>query len=92
MRSGERENNTAYNMEIYDVTKKLLGPIEPIGDTHVDDERHENLKSTINLIHKLLCDLIETASYSNCPEHSRSRAGKTANEFLKELTNYKQPS
>jgi gamma-glutamyl phosphate reductase len=70
-------------MEIYDVVKKLLGPIEPVGETRADDERYENLQTTITLIDKLLLDIDHVSSFSSSHEFSVSRAGKRAKSFLK---------
>ena len=72
-------------MEIQDVVRKILGPIEPIGETNADNERYENLKVTIDLINTLLFDISQVAQYSTCPEFSRSRAGKRAKQFLIEI-------
>jgi hypothetical protein len=70
-------------MEIYDVVTKLVGPIHPVGAEHIDPGRLENLKTTIALVDKLLCDISTVASdNSGRQEHSRQRAGKLASEFL----------
>jgi len=60
----------------YDVVKKLTGPIEPVGETHTDGHRYENLRGTIELIELLLVDITEVA-------HSMSRAGLRAARFLR---------
>ena len=39
-------------MELIDIVNKLIGNIEPIGDTSVDEERFENLKSYCELINE----------------------------------------
>lgn len=44
-------------MELYDVVKKLIGPIEPVGDSHIDAERLENLKVACDLVDKLVQDI-----------------------------------
>ena len=31
-------------MEIIDIVRKLTGLIEPVGETHTDDKRFENLQ------------------------------------------------
>lgn len=31
-------------MDIYEVVTKLVGPIDPAGETHTDKKRFENLK------------------------------------------------
>ena len=32
-------------IDVYKVVKKLIGEIDPIGETQTDDERFENLKA-----------------------------------------------
>ena len=32
-------------MELIDVVRKLVGPISPIGESHADEKRFENLKN-----------------------------------------------
>jgi len=73
-------------LDVYEVTKKLLGPIDPIGETRTDDERYENLKATILVVDKLLSD-IDDVAYQNkdCHEHSRKRAADEAAEFFNKL-------
>ena len=41
-------------MELIDVVDKLVGRIEPIGDTSVDEERFENLKAYCELINEMV--------------------------------------
>ena len=41
-------------MEVYDVVKKLIGPIEPVGESHTDEKRFENLKALTELVDSLL--------------------------------------
>jgi len=72
-------------MEIYDVVKKLLGEIEPVGETHVDDKRFENLSATTLLVDKLLFDISQVAVSASRQEYSMSRAGKHAEQFLKDI-------
>ena len=69
-------------MKIYDVVKKLVGEIEPIGETNTDNERFENLKNMTDLVDRLLSDIDSVAwRNKNRHEYSRSRAGKYADEF-----------
>lgn len=41
-------------MELIDIVNKLVGRIEPIGDTSVDEERFENLKAYCELINEMV--------------------------------------
>ena len=73
-------------MTNYDVVKKLIGEIYPVGETHTDDRRFENLKEMIELVDKLLTD-IDKVAYRNKDrvEFSMKRAGGCAKEFLDKL-------
>ena len=71
-------------MEYYDVIKKLLGPIMPIGETNIDDKRYENLKNTIIVAEKLISDIYDTSAVATRQEYSMKRAAKLAEEFLRE--------
>ncbi len=70
-------------MEIKDVIMKLVGPIDPIGSTHVDNERFENLKILCNLVDSLVTD-IDNVAYKNerASEFSKKRAAEFAANFL----------
>jgi hypothetical protein len=71
--------------DAYDIVKKLLGPIEPVGETQADDERYKNLLAMTHLVDKLLFDISFVAGFASCQEHSVSRAGNWAKNFLKEF-------
>mgnify|MGYP006909289101 CR=1 FL=1 len=72
-------------MDIYEVVKKLLGPIEPIGDSGIDEKRFANLIETEKLVNQLLFDINQVASYRDCQEYSRKVAGERAEQFLKDI-------
>lgn len=74
---------------MYELNKKLLGPLEPVGETNCDDGRFENLKQTLKLLVQLLDDIEEVATNSDSHEFSVSRAGKEAKQFLDDLITYK---
>ena len=70
-------------MTVYDVVKKLVGPISPIGESNVDDERFENLKTMTDLVGRLLEDIDDVATFeTGRQEYSRKRAGEYADKFL----------
>lgn len=58
-------------MEIYDVVTKLIGEIEPVGASHIDPKRLENLKEMTQLVKELLTD-IECVRYDNSSMHEDS--------------------
>ena len=69
-------------MDVYEVAKKLLGPIEPVGETNADAKRYENLEATINLVAKLMSDLSQLTNYAYRPEASMKKAGLKALSFI----------
>lgn len=43
---------------IYEVATSLIGEIEPVGSTHIDKERKNNLKTHISLMNMLVDDVM----------------------------------
>ncbi len=72
-------------MCLYDIVKKLTGPICPAGDSSVDEERYNNLKNLIYLVETLVFDIERVSDLKNSYEFSVSKAGKLAHGFLTEL-------
>jgi hypothetical protein len=69
-------------MELHDLVMRIIGPVMPVGETHVDDSRLENLKSLIWLIGKLddkVCEIILENRYRK--EASVLRACQTAWDY-----------
>ena len=72
-------------MEIYDVVKKLVGEIKPIGETNEDNRRFKNLKVMSDLVDRLIYDIDNVAAGNNSYMDSIKKAGKFADEFLTQL-------
>ena len=71
---------------IYEVVKKLVGHIEPIGETRTDERRLENLTKTIILVDKLVFDIgLVADGNKNRIECSMKKSGKLAHKFLHDL-------
>lgn len=70
---------------VYEVTHRLLGMIEPVGETNVDEVRLLNLKDTIDLTNALIDDIILVGRHKDRGEYSMSEAGKTADNFITHL-------
>ncbi len=72
-------------IDVYEVVKKLVGEISPVGETQTDNVRFENLKDMTDLVDKLLTDIDWIASnYKNnhsYSTYSMKRAAEYANEF-----------
>ena len=73
-------------MTNHDVITKLIGPIDPVGDSNIDNKRFENLKVMTELVDKLLFDINQVAIY-NADRHEASMklAGRFAHNFIKEV-------
>lgn len=72
-------------MDHYEIVKKLIGPVRPVGETRADDERYENLKALTELIDRLVFDVGEVSVDAGRSEFSVNRAGVHAEAFLREL-------
>lgn len=70
-------------MEIKDIVLKLVGDVNPIGETNTDNKRFENLKVLCELVNELV-GIIDNVHYSNkdFQEFSIKRASEYANNFL----------
>ena len=74
-------------MEVYDVVGKLIGPIEPLGQSHTDEKRFENLKALTELVDSLLNDICAVGQCKNQHEASLKKAGEVADEFYGSIGN-----
>ena len=72
-------------MDIYEVVKKLVGPISPVGETYADNDRFENLKTMTELVDKLVFDINAVVPNKDRVEYSMKKAGEFADKFLTDL-------
>ena len=70
-------------MDLHEIVKKLVGKINPIGETTTDNERFENLRVLCDLVENLIID-IDNVNYQNKQSHEYSvkRAAEYADNFL----------
>ena len=68
-------------MEYEDVVNKLIGEIDPVGETHTDNARYKNLSEMTALIDRLMYEMHKIAKYDR-PEYSINRAAKHCRHFL----------
>jgi len=70
-------------MTYFEIVNKLIGNIEPVGSTHIDEKRFENLKEMCHLVNCLVSQ-IDEVSYKNKDrqEHSMKEMGEYAYKFL----------
>lgn len=71
-------------MEIVDVVTKLIGKIDPVGETHTDNARYDNIKVMTALIDSLMYEIHEIARYER-HEYSINRAKRYCEGFLKHV-------
>jgi hypothetical protein len=71
---------------IYEVIEKLVGPIDPVGETTVDEKRFENLKTAILIVDKMIYDICFVSRSSISHEHSVKRSGEHAKKYLEDLS------
>ena len=72
-------------MEMYEIVTRLIGRINPVGETNTDGERFENLKVFIDLVDSLVNELHHVSDNASHYEYSRKRAGELAVKYLKTL-------
>ena len=72
-------------MTYHDIVKKLIGSINPIGETSEDERRLENLENLITLTDALIYDIDKVAMNKGKAEYSLNKAGSVASEFLDDL-------
>lgn len=70
---------------IYNVVCKLVGPIEPVGDTVEDDKRLTNLKVMIKVSTRMLTGIGDVSREQYSVAASKRRAGIRADKYLKSL-------
>lgn len=73
-------------MTTFEIVKKLIGPINPVGCSSRDEERFENLKNMIELMDQIHSE-IDDIAYRNreSREHSIKRSVDYINVYLNKL-------
>jgi hypothetical protein len=69
-------------MELSDVVDKLIGNVEPVGETHEDGRRLENLESMVRLTDHLIEKLMQVEKSKNSYMASVKKAGVYTNKHL----------
>jgi len=69
-------------MNLYEIVRKLTGPINPVGDAGQDARRLENLKVVCELVNTLVADIDRVASTPFVHKASVNEAQKVADQFL----------
>ena len=73
-------------MNIHEIVKKLVGKINPVGETTADEKRFENLKVMTELVDSLLKDIDNVYYVNQCShEYSVKRSADFASKFFTKL-------
>lgn len=72
-------------MTNYDVLKKLIGHIEPVGESHTDDARYYNLMEQCDIVEQLLHEVKQVSEYKDKVEYSMKKSGVFARQFLERI-------
>jgi hypothetical protein len=73
---------------LYQIVTKLIGPIQPMGDSAMDSMRLENIKVMTELVAELLAGIERAAKDYNRGEDSMVKISKHAREFLVGIKEY----
>ena len=75
-------------MEIKDVVLKLVGNVNPVGETNTDDKRFENLKTLCGVVDELIYEIQSVTRNKHAQEYSVKRAGEYAERWCKDSLFY----
>lgn len=72
-------------MEIEEIVQKLIGDINPTGESHLDKQRLDNLVVMCSLVEDLVYEISYVRREKDRYEHSMKIMGEYADKFLKNL-------
>jgi hypothetical protein len=73
-----------------EIVNKIIGNIDPVGETNTDNKRFANLQAQCELVQILIAQIEHVARYyTDSTAFSVKRAGNYADKFLKETINVK---
>lgn len=76
-------NRTRFSSEqIADIVMELIGEIEPVGDSAIDDKRFNNLLAVENVMDILFDEIRWASETRNRYEYSMQKIGKNAKDYL----------
>lgn len=70
---------------IYTVVSRLIGDIEPVGATHTDEVRKEQLKTHIDVLNMLVDDVLFVTDKAGDYRESVKEIGEIAHKELERL-------
>jgi hypothetical protein len=79
-------------MDLVDIVMKIIGPVEPVGETHTDNKRLENLIALCALTSDLLDRIENVATATDDHLSSVKTAKRLAAEFLARMSDSATPA
>lgn len=70
--------------EVADIVFKIVGEIEPVGETHTDDARFNHLQTLLNTLDILIDEVTFVLPCENRYEYSMQRAGQEVRHWIKD--------
>lgn len=71
---------------IIEVIRRLIGPIQPTGESHSDDARFANLENLLAVMKTLHCEVDEIGyEYKDAHQYSLKRAADRCSKYLDDL-------
>lgn len=67
-----------------EIVMKLIGPVHPVGSSHIDELRLKSLSELFVLVEGLLGEIQYVSRGKDAQEHSVKLAGQKADAFLKD--------
>ena len=72
-------------MTVANVVERLIGHIDPVGETHIDTKRFASLEELITLVDSLIGGIVSVAEGKTSHLASVRKAGVCAQMFLDDL-------
>lgn len=69
----------------FDVVKKLIGNVHPIGETYTDEERFENLRRMTELAEQIIMELEKELENENHYADSIQKSGKYIKHWFESI-------
>ena len=80
-----RMNRTRFSSdEVADIVFKIVGEIEPVGETNTDNARFSNLQTLLNTLDILIDEVTFVLPCENRYEYSMQRAGQEVRHWIKD--------
>ena len=72
-------------MKLKEIVMKLVGQVQPVGESHTDRERLENIKALTELVDELLGEVDMASRSASRQEASMKAIGEHAKNFLNDV-------